>query len=314
MCSDEKRKSAQKILSLALLCVFVPLTAMGQSLPQYPPIIPDARTEIYKTIGNVELRLWIFTPDGHSNGKPRPAIVFFFGGGWRSGSPAQFTKQCEYLAARGMVAITADYRVASRHEVKVSSCVADAKSAIRWIRGNSSRLGIDANRIVASGGSAGGHLAASAAVLPGHDDVRDDLSISSKPNALVLYNPAVIVAPLDGYWKPSAEELLKRKARFGEDLQQISPYHHISKGVAPTLILHGKADSRVPFRSVELFCEEMQKEGNRCDLIGYESAQHGFFNYGPAGNVAFADTMSKTDAFLVDLGYLKSAPSAESSK
>ena len=62
----------------------------------------------------------------------RPAIVFFFGGGWTGGSPGQFEQQCKYLASRGMVAITADYRVASRHNVKAMCCVADAKSAIRF--------------------------------------------------------------------------------------------------------------------------------------------------------------------------------------
>ena len=118
------------------------------------------------------------------------AIVFFFGGGWNSGSPAQFEQQCRYLASRGMVAMTADYRVASRHAVKVVDCIKDAKSAVRWIRTNAARLGIDQNLIVAGGGSAGAHIAAAAATIRDFDEPGEDRSTSSVPNALVLFNPA----------------------------------------------------------------------------------------------------------------------------
>ena len=75
----------------------------------YPPSLPGAVVETYKTIDDVEMKVWIFAPDGHSEGDSRPAIVFFFGGGWRSGSPGQFARHCDYLTDRGMVAITADY-------------------------------------------------------------------------------------------------------------------------------------------------------------------------------------------------------------
>jgi acetyl esterase/lipase len=87
-----------------------------------------------------------------------------------------------------MVAILADYRVASRHGVKIPECVRDAKSAIRWVRMNAERIGVDPNRIATAGGSAGGHLAASTALLPGFEEEKEDLRTSSRPNALVLFN------------------------------------------------------------------------------------------------------------------------------
>ena len=164
----------------------------------YPPSFPEAREEIYKTVGDAKLRLYVFEPEGHKPGDSRPAIVFFFGGGWRSGSPAQFYEHCKYLASRGMVAMTADYRVSSRHGVKALACVADAKSAIRWVRANAKRLGVDPDRIVAGGGSAGGHTAACTGVVPGLDEPGEDSSISSVPNAMALFNPAVLLAPMDG--------------------------------------------------------------------------------------------------------------------
>ena len=116
----------------------------------------------------------------------------------RAGNPVQFQKHCEYLAARDMVAMTVDYRVSSRHGVTANQCVADAKSAVRWMRSNADRLGIDRNKIVAAGGSAGGHLAASTAILPDHDDPNDDLSLSAVPNAMALFNPAVVLATIPG--------------------------------------------------------------------------------------------------------------------
>ncbi len=106
-------------------------------------------------------------------------------------TPEQFEQQCRYLASRGMVAITVDYRVASRHKTKAVDAVRDAKSAVRWFRSHAAELMIDPDRIVAAGGSAGGHLAACTGTLNDFDEPDEDHSVSSRPNALVLFNPAV---------------------------------------------------------------------------------------------------------------------------
>src|SRR5581483_8649076 len=105
--------------------------------------MPDASAvRTYKTASDTELKLYVFNPPDHKASDHRPGIVFFFGGGWQNGSPIQFHHQCRYLASRGMVAITADYRVASRQQVKPVDCVRDAKSAIRWVRAHADELGI----------------------------------------------------------------------------------------------------------------------------------------------------------------------------
>ena len=69
--------------------------------------LPGSRAEVYKTIGDVKLKIYIYEPKGHKAGAKRPAIVFFFGGGWRGGTPKQFLEHCRYLASKGMVAMTA---------------------------------------------------------------------------------------------------------------------------------------------------------------------------------------------------------------
>lgn len=304
-------KVRKKLFGMILIFVIMPLSVKSQqpSDPWYPPTIPGARAETYKTVGDIELKVWIFSPADHNENHNRPAIVFFFGGGWKTGSPTHFAKHCEYLANRDMVAIVADYRVHSRHGVNVNTCVEDAKSAIRWIRKESSRLGIDPDSIVAGGGSAGGHLAAATATLPGHNDPNENLSISAKPNALVLFNPAVIIGPVvPGQDELTTEALAEISNRLGAEPGSLSPYHHIKPGIGPTIIFHGTADTTVPFKHVRLFCEKMQKQGNRCEVIGYKGSEHAFFNFGRDKNAPFIDTVNKMDAFLVSLGYLKGAP------
>ncbi len=213
-------------IQMVLLPVMFACSVFAQGT-NYPPDLPGARVETYKSAGGVDMKLWIYTPEGHKAGDNAPAIVFFFGGGWRSGNPSQFWRHSHYLASRGMVAITADYRVLNRHGVKANKCVADAKSAIRWMRKNAKRLGIDPDRIAAGGGSAGGHLAAATATLPGHDDPADDLSISAKPNALVLFNPALVRAPIPGKNELTAEQIAQLKERTGAEPESMSPYHHV---------------------------------------------------------------------------------------
>ena len=134
------------------------------------PIRPTCRARKRKRTRPWATRSSSCTFSSPRTGNPRdkrPAIVCFFGGGWTGGTPRQFLPQCKYLATRGMVAIAADYRVASRNHVKAVDCVRDAKSAIRYVRKNAARLGVDPERIVAAGGSAGGHLAAACGTISG---------------------------------------------------------------------------------------------------------------------------------------------------
>ncbi len=194
-----------------------------------------------------------------------------------------------------MVAIVADYRVKSRHGVSPIECVMDAKSAVRWVRSHANEFSIDANRIVASGGSAGGHLAAATALVKGFEEKGEDLKVSSRPDALALFNPALDLS------SPTLEQML------GGKRHEISPLQHVGKGAPPAIIFHGTADVTVPFKQAEAFCAAMKQHGNRCDLKPYEGRAHGFFNYGRGDGKDFETTLRATDEFLVSLGYLKPA-------
>lgn len=278
----------KSLLCLLLCLVAAPLFAQFS----YPPTFTDARVETYRTIDSTELKLWIF---GESDPKsPKPAIVFFFGGGWTGGSPAQFENQARHFAKRGMIAITADYRVKSRHGVQVVECVKDAKAAIAWVRENAARLGIDPNKIAASGGSAGGHLAAATGTITGFGS-------DERPNALILFNPGCTLGPI-GEWNPPAGAGARLGVeRLGVEAEVISPAHHVGEHTPPTLILHGTADTTVPYATALAFESEMKRAGRSCKLVGYDGAEHGFFNRGED----YTRTLAEADAFLVGLGWIR---------
>ena len=300
------------------IAVLLLLAAAGSATAQrsYPPEMERTTAEVYRTVGDVELNIYLCNPEGHSAEDKRPAIVFFFGGGWRSGSPQQFLPHCRYLADRGMVAAVADYRVASRHGVTANECVADAKSAVRWLRANADRLGIDPDRIAAGGGSAGGHLAAATATLPGHDP--DPEGPSPVPNALVLFNPATILAPVDGSPMPSEEERKRFEAlteRLGAPAESMSPYHNLRAGLPPTVLFHGTADTTVAHSTAHDFCLGLRKNKARCDFVSYHDKGHGFFNYGRGEgdekNKMYEDTVFRMDGFLYSLEWLDPKPNPD---
>lgn len=289
----------------ALVFLFVTLSCGTQPLSAQPPsVIPvqlrDAKVETYKQIGDVTLRLFVFEPTGHQASDSRPAAVFFFGGGWKSGSPTQFEPHCRYLASRGMVAITAEYRVESRNQTSPFECVKDGKSAMRWVRANAERLGIDPQRIAAGGGSAGGHVAAASATLPGLNEANEDLGTSCQPNALLLFNPVYENGP-GGYGFD----------RVKDRYLEISPFHNIKTGVPPTIVFFGTQDHLVPVATVKEFDAKLAAVGTRCDTHLYEGQGHGFFNRGKEDGKYYAATVHQMDRFLSSLGWLRGEPAID---
>ncbi len=164
--------------------------------------------------------------------------------------------------------VVIDYRVKSRNKTTPFECVKDGKSAIRWVREHAAEFGVDSNRIVASGGSAGGHVAACTGVIEGVEEAGESASISSVPNAMILFNP-VLDTTSKGYGAKNFKP---------EQQTDISPCHHVRKGIVPTIIFHGTADKTVPFENAERFTRLMQEAGNQCVLVPFEGKDHGFFN------------------------------------
>jgi acetyl esterase/lipase len=271
--------------------VFAGLGLVAAAGAADPPAGKEVRTFTYKKVKDVELAVHVHLPPGWKESDKRPAVVFFFGGGWTNGNVKQFEPQAEYLAARGLVAARADYRVKSRHDVTPDRCVEDAKSAVRWLRQNAGKLGVDPDRLVAAGGSAGGHIAACTALTPGLDADNEDAAVSSKPNALVLFNP---VLNFDGY-----PELMQRIGQDEKLGKLISPTLHLAKDSPPALLLYGTTDRLL--KQGEEFMARSKELGHKAELFTAEGVGHGFFNRPPWQE----KTTQRMDEFLAGLGYLK---------
>ncbi len=270
----------------------------GLTVPFAAPAAPEPETRdpdevvVYRKTKEAQLKLEIFRPRGWKAADRRPAIVFFFGGSWIGGTTRQFHPQAARLAALGMVAYCADYRVRSRHKTSPFEAVADSKAAVRWIWRNAGGQGVDRDRIVASGGSAGGHLAACSGLLAGHDEVKEGEPVFI-PAAMVLFNPVI-----DTSKKGFGYNQLKERYR------ELSPVEHVHDQVAPTLILVGSADTTTPVTGHKLFARRMKEKQRRCELIISEGQKHGFFN-ARGDNENYWATLGSMEKFLGGLKFLR---------
>jgi len=246
----------------------------------------------YKTFPHYSLDLHIFYPDKIQSGLRYPAIVLFHGGGWTIGKPAWVFSNCKHLASKSIISISAQYRISNRHGTTPVECIIDAKSAIRWIRAHADELQIDPDRIIAGGVSAGGHIAACAAMIKGFEESSEDLRISSVPQALILYCPSVNTITTSWF---------KKLCRTPADFAKYSPYNHISPNLPPTFIFHGRKDGVVPFWTIEQFTKEMKKAGNRCDLYVLKDGGH-VYEWTREEQL---ELTKSTDEFLTSLGYIQ---------
>jgi len=248
---------------------------------------------VYKQIDTLQLTLEVYQPEKMKADSLHPAMVFFFGGGWNGGKTHQFLHQAQELSQQGIVCFLADYRVKSRNNTSPFEALKDAKSAIRFVRANAEKWQIDPNKIIAAGGSAGGHLAAATALCDGYNDPLDDLSVSCVPNALVLFNAVIDNGP-GGYGYE----------RIGEAYKRFSPLHNIDSLAPPTLLMLGDKDHLNPVATYEYYKTVMDKVKRPCVLRIYEGGKHGFFNYNKKDMTFYNETMAETKDFLSSLGYL----------
>lgn len=171
-------------------------TTLRKLLPNYP-FIQVASTEVppsvqayrditYTSIGGRALQLDLYLPAQRSTGKTVPGIVFVHGGGWRTGVRANFAPMAIRMAQRGYAAATVSYRLSP--EAPYPAAIHDVKAALRWMRANARRHGIDPARIAVGGGSAGGQIASLAGVTNGIDSFDPGASagaVSSATQAIV---------------------------------------------------------------------------------------------------------------------------------
>jgi acetyl esterase/lipase len=236
----------------------------------------------------------IFFPPNHDPAQSRaPGLILFHGGNWIGGSLAQFRIACAYFASRGMVCATANYRMLTKAEAKKLPpgesrkrvCVTDAKSAIRWFKQQAKELGLDPERLVIGGGSAGAHISALATLNPGLNDPADPQDVAIRPVAYLWFNPAF--SPDDA------------------NDPEIDVQRHLRADMPPTLVFFGDKDPwkkgwdtvHAKMRSMDINAVKWHIEPGQ---------DHGFFNNEPFQTT----TLHAADRFFTRLGLLNGEPTA----
>ena len=242
--------------------------------------------KVYKTIGDIELEAHIFYPENHQKGDQTPAYVFFHGGGWAVGVPEWGYTNCKRYQEKGMVAISIEYRLLDIHGSNIINCVEDVNSALLWVRQQAKQLGIDPNKVVAAGFSAGGHLATSTAVLD--EFALNENGYNSIPNALVVHSAS---------YNTTKSNFFRRQSNGKPE--SISTFHNAKKGMPPGIFFHGTNDHLAPIPEFTEFRDKMEALNNDFEYKIFQDVGH-FFNDPKASE----EVRVLTDQFLQKLGYI----------
>ena len=241
---------------------------------------------VYGKGGDVDLTLDLARPE---KGRRLPALIFIFGGSWRSGSRTQYSAEIWEAAERGYVAVTIDYRLTSKlnehgkPKYQFPAQIHDVKCAVSWLRANAKKYKIDPNRIGAVGWSSGGHLALMLGLTDPSDGLEGEcgkskyssrvqavVSLAGTSDLLSRYNQSSIsVVSIEDLLGGTPEEV-------PEQYKKASPITYVSKDDPPVLSIQGNMDYKaVPSKQAERLDSKMGGVGASHTLIIKEGKDHG---------------------------------------
>ena len=250
-----------------------------------PRGVRKQRGVVYHREGRLRLRLDVYRPAEFRPGdEPRPAVVQVHGGGWIAGSRLeQGIPLLNHLAANGWIGFNVDYRLSPR--ATLPDHVIDVKRAIAWVRANADDLGIDPRRLCLTGGSAGGHLTALAALTshdrtlqPGFEDA--DTSVAAAVPFYGVYDmldeDAVYYEGLRS-WLLEEIVIKRRRAEDPEAFRAVSPTFRVHPDAPPFLVFHGEHDTLVPPEDARVFVERLRAASrNEVLYVELPGAEHAF--------------------------------------
>ena len=245
------------------------------------------QNQVYKDLGELKLAMDIYARADQKGLKS--AVLLVHGGGWRSGSRQLYHTLSGRLAEKGYVVATLSYRLA--HQAKYPAAVHDVRDAVRWLRLNAAKFGIDPQQIAIGGGSAGGQIASLVGVTTGLQVL--DRHHAAKPEQgkvaaiIVIDGLSSFVVPLalkhenDPNKKPSSAEAWfgGRYQQLPEVWQQASPLTYVGPQTPPMLFLKS---SRVRFSAgIEEMSGKLQKHGIFHEIRLLEGSPHSFWLFEP---------------------------------
>jgi acetyl esterase/lipase len=228
------------------------------------------------------LHLDVYRP--HGGDGPFPVLLYVHGGGWTMGSKNfQGLATCTHMAGRGWLCVNADYRLSPR--ATFPDHIVDVKRAIRWIREEGAGLGADPACIVITGGSAGGHLCALAALTPNDPEYQPGFEeIDTSVQGCIPFYGVFDLTGEQKHWPhPGLYQTVERvvlkltRENDPEAFRRASPLYRMHPGAPPFLVIHGSADSLVPIEESRGFHRALaEATGGRAALAEIPGAQHAF--------------------------------------
>jgi acetyl esterase/lipase len=196
-----------------------------------------------------------------------PAVLMVHGGGWSAGIRAELDSFAQELSARGMVAVTVDYRLIGQPNVGPNEPVSDVIGALNTLKSKAASLGVDPSRLAIFGASAGGHLAAMAATEAGN----------GLKATVILWGPTDLNVPTSTFGT-DGEKLVKAYlggVQGAAALKQLSPFWRVNDGVAPNwLLIHGSADNLVPVMQSRAMRDQLTNQGVAVEYLELAGQGH----------------------------------------
>ena len=266
--------TASSALAAAPALTALRASAQGPPAPDIGNLKVD-KDIVFAKAGSMDLTLDVYQPPAGVTSK-RTAIIHLFGGGFFTGNKnaGYIINDSKALGARGYTNISANYRLQTQGSWPAQ--IHDVKAAIRWARANAGKLGVEPNRIIVAGYSAGGMLSLMAAGTNGKPEFEGDLGttgVSSEVNASIGVYPLASAQTAGG--------LFPQGQATPENIAAASPTTYISEKFAPTIFIHGTDDSTVPVTSSIDFFTKLRAVKVPTTLTLIQGAQHAFDNNAP---------------------------------
>lgn len=243
-----------------------------QQPPKYPALPAGVRVEANIAYDRYpETVLDVFVPEG--GGAKRPGVLVIHGGGWTGGTKeSQYENFVRRYLEKGFVVANVEYRLAKA--ATAPAAVEDSLKAAEWFLRNASKYGVDAKRIVVTGGSAGGHLS---------------LMVGMTPKSAKLGKPAKVAAVINFYgitdvgdqlggpnMRKYAVTWVPEQAGRLDLARRVSPMTYVRRNLPPILTLHGDQDQTVPYEHGIQLTKALVQAGAKAEMISVPAGRHGF--------------------------------------
>lgn len=289
-------------IAFLVLAQTLAIAGCGPSLEPIPRSMPDGvtvtRDLVYATYSDDgSLMLDLYRPSS-TEGAALPAIVVIRGGGWQDGDKEWFGPMAAALAERGFVAVSIEYRASG--ERLFPAAVEDTKAAVRWLRANAARYGVNPDAIGAIGGSAGAHLAVYLGVTSGMAELEGrggNPSFSSAVSAVVGLATPTDFETYRSVRPPNNRVMEFLGAAYDQDpdlWRTASPIHHVDASSPPVLLIHSESDNLVPFEESVRLAQAYAAVGAPAELIQIPNAPHPFWSF----TTWYGDTIDRAADFF----------------